>query len=78
MKRLFIPLIEFFQDKNPALVGAVTGFSLGLLLVIFGFLKTFFILLLAFAGYVLAVKYFSDRESFKQLLDRIFPPGRFR
>ncbi len=78
MKRLFIPLINFLQGKNPGVVGAVSGLSLGLLLVIFGFWKTLLVLFLMVMGYILGVKYFSNPEQFKQLLDRLLPPGRFR
>ncbi len=78
MKRLFIPLINFLQGKNPGMVGALTGLSLGLLLVIFGFWKTLLVLVLTLLGYVLGVKYFSNPEQFKQLLDWLLPPGRFR
>lgn len=78
MKRLFIPLINFLQGKNPGVVGALTGLSLALLLVIFGFWKTLLVISLTIIGYILGVKYFSNTEQFKKLLDRILPPGRFR
>lgn len=78
MKRLFIPLINFLQGKNPGVVGALTGLFLGLLLVIFGFWKALLVLVLMVGGYVLGVKYFSNPEQFKLLLDRLLPPGRFR
>lgn len=78
MKQLFGPLVVFFRGKNAGLVGAAVGFSLALLLVIFGFFKTLFIVILTVGGYVLGVKFFSREEQFHRLLDKLFPPGRFR
>lgn len=78
MKQLFGPIVRILRGKDAGLVGAGLGFSLALLLVIFGFFKTVFILALTLVGYVLATKFFSNKEQFYQLLDRIFPPGRFR
>lgn len=78
MKRLFIPLLNFLQGKNPGMVGAATGLGVALLFVIFGFWKALFVLALTVIGYVLGVKYFANPESFKNLLDRLLPPGRFR
>ena len=45
---------------------------------IFGFWKTLFILILTLVGYYLGVRYFSDDEAIKKILDKLFPPGRFR
>lgn len=78
MRRLFVPLIDFLQGKNPGVTGALFGLLLGLLLVIFGFWKSLFVLLLSVVGYMLGVSVFANAESFKRLLDRILPPGRFR
>ncbi len=78
MKQLFKPIINLLRGKDASLIGAAAGFVLALLLVIFGILKTIFIILLTIGGYILGVKFFSDTESFHRLLDRLFPPGRFR
>lgn len=78
MRRLFVPLIDFLQGKNPGVIGALAGLFLGLLLVIFGFWKSLFVLFLTVGGYILGVSAFANAESFKRLLDRILPPGRFR
>jgi uncharacterized membrane protein len=45
-------LIEFLMNSRPGLIGAGIGLTLALSLVIFGFFKTLFILLLTFAGYI--------------------------
>ena len=78
MNQLFGPIVRILRGKDAGLVGAGIGFGLALLLVIFGILKTLFILALTVGGYVLAAKFISNKEQFHQLLDRIFLPGRFR
>ncbi len=78
MKLLLSRFLDMLKDKNAGLVGAALGFLLALLLVIFGLLKTFFILLVTLAGYFLGVRLFSDKERLKNFLDKLIPPGRFR
>lgn len=78
MKQLFGPLIRLLRGKDAGIIGACLGFALALLLVIFGLLKTLFILILTIGGYIIGVKFFNHTEQFHELLDRIFPPGRFR
>lgn len=77
-KNFFRNLFESFNSGGKGRVGALIGFILALLLMIFGFLKTLFIILITLLGYYIGVRYFSDQKSIKELLDRIFPPGRFR
>jgi uncharacterized membrane protein len=71
-------LIEFLMNSRPGLIGAGIGLTLALSLVIFGFFKTLFILLLTFAGYIIGTLYLRDKEKIRELLDRILPPGLFR
>lgn len=71
-------LIEYLMNSRPGLIGAGIGFSLALLLVIFGFFKTLFILLLMAVGYIIGTLYLRDKEKLRELLDRILPPGLFR
>ncbi|NJP39490.1 DUF2273 domain-containing protein [Oscillospiraceae bacterium HV4-5-C5C] len=78
MKQLFRPILDKLAGKDAGTVGALAGLILGLLLVIFGIWKTLFILLATVAGYIIGVKFFANSELFHQLLDRLFPPGRFR
>lgn len=78
MKLLLSRFLDMLKDKNAGLVGAALGFLLALLLVIFGLLKTFFILLVTLAGYFLGVRLFPDKERLKNFLDKLIPPGRFR
>jgi uncharacterized membrane protein len=78
MKNFWQSLGDLLQGRNPALVGAAAGLVLGLLLVIFGFWKTLFILALTALGYYLGHRFFTNREDFRNLLDKILPPGKFR
>ena len=66
------------KDLGSGRIGALIGFLLALLLVLFGFWKTLFIFIFTFLGYLLGIRYFSGRDSFRKLLDKIFPPGLFR
>lgn len=66
------------MDRNAGIIGGCVGFALALLLVIFGLLKTLFILLITLAGYFIGVRLFSDKERLKNFLDKLIPPGRFR
>jgi len=78
MKSVWQNLQSVLKDKNTALVGAATGLSLALSLVIFGFWKTIFILLLTATGYYLGSRFFSNPDEFRNLLDKILPPGKYR
>ncbi|MBQ5768360.1 MAG: DUF2273 domain-containing protein, partial [Clostridiales bacterium] len=49
-----------------------------ILLCIFGFFKTLFIILMTLVGFFVGSFLFSDTSRFKKFLDRILPPGRFR
>lgn len=77
-KHFIKQLIEGTRQLGAGSTGALIGLLLGILFMTFGFWKTFFILILTLAGYFIGVRYFSDKESFRQLLDKVFPPGLFR
>ncbi len=78
MRQLFVRLLEMLKDRNAGLIGALGGFGLALLLVLFGFFKTLFILIITLIGYFIGVRIFSDKEKLKNFLDKLIPPGRFR
>ncbi len=77
-KNLFSALLDGLKTGGAGKTGALFAFILALLIVIFGFLKTLFILIVTLLGYYIGVRYFSNQKTIKELLDRIFPPGRFR
>ena len=58
--------------------GAVLGFILGLLLIVFGLWKTIFVLLMTLIGYIIGLRVFTRYGSVRDFLDKIFPPGFFR
>ncbi len=78
MKLLISRILDLLKDRNAGLIGGAGGFLLAVLLVVFGFLKTLFIVIVTLAGYLIGVKLFSDKERLKNFLDKIIPPGRFR
>ncbi|HHU53277.1 MAG TPA: DUF2273 domain-containing protein [Clostridiaceae bacterium] len=77
-KNIFSALLDHLNTGGSGIKGAISGFVIALLLVLFGLLRTLFILIITIIGYYIGVRYFSDEKSIKELLDRIFPPGRFR
>jgi uncharacterized membrane protein len=78
MKVFWQNIVESLKGKNPGSVGAVTGLILALSLILFGFLNTLFLIGMSILGYFLGVRYFRNREAFRDLLDKILPPGMFR
>lgn len=78
MKIFWQQILEGLKGRNPGTVGAVAGLILALSLVIFGFINTIFIIAMSAVGYLLGVRYFRNREAFRDLLDKILPPGMFR
>lgn len=78
MKVFWQQLLESLKGRNPGTVGAVAGLVLALSLVIFGVWKTLLLIGMTGLGYFLGVRYFSNREAFRNLLDKILPPGLFR
>jgi len=71
-------LLESIKGRNPGTVGAVVGLILALSLVLFGIINTLFLIGMTVLGYFLGVRYFRNREAFRDLLDKILPPGMFR
>jgi uncharacterized membrane protein len=78
MKKIWQQLAENLKNKSPGSIGALVGFVLALSLVIFGILKTLFLIGMTVLGYFLGVRYFRNRQAFFDLLDKILPPGMFR
>jgi uncharacterized membrane protein len=65
-------------ENRSGWIGALAGFGLALSLILFGVLKTLFLLVLSAAGYYIGRRFFSNRKEIRDLLDRLLPPGRFR
>lgn len=75
---MFSRFLDMLQDRNAGVIGGTAAFVVAVLLVIFGVLRTLFIVLMTLAGYLIGVRLFSDKERLKNFLDKIIPPGRFR
>ena len=78
MRAFFVKIFDMLKDKNSGKIGAGIAFFFALFLVIFGFLKTMFIIILTVIGYVVGARVFSDKDKVKDWMDKILPPGRYR
>ena len=78
MERFLSKLFEKLRNTKAGVVFAVLFLITGILLCIFGFFKTLFIILMTLVGFFVGSFLFSDTSRFKKFLDRILPPGRFR
>jgi uncharacterized membrane protein len=70
--------MDDLNENRSGLIGAGIGVGLALCLILFGVLKTLFLLLLGVAGFYVGRRFFSNRKEFREILDRLLPPGRFR
>jgi uncharacterized membrane protein len=66
------------NENRSGVIGALAGFGFALSLILFGLLKTLFLLLLSAAGFYIGRRFFANRKEIRDLLDRLLPPGRFR
>ena len=78
MERFLSKLFEKLRNLKAGTVVAFFFFVTGVLLCIFGFFKTLFIILFTAVGFFVGSFLFSDTSRFKKFLDRILPPGRVR
>ena len=78
MERFLSKLFERIQNTKAGTIFAFLFFVVAILLCIFGFFKTLFIILFTLVGFFVGSFLFTDTSRFKKFLDRILPPGRFR
>lgn len=78
MKHMLSRFLDMLKDKNAGVIGGSAAFIVAILLVVFGVLRTLFIVLMTVGGYLIGIRLFSDKERLKNFLDKIIPPGRFR
>ena len=78
MKVLISRILDMLKDRNAGLIGGSAAFLLAILFVMFGFVKTLFIIFLTLIGYFVGVRLSSDKEKLKNFMDKLIPPGRFR
>ena len=68
---------ELWQHHSGKTVGVSIGFILGVLIIIFGFFQTIFVLLCTLAGYIVG-KRIDEKEDIMDILDKLLPPGYHR
>jgi len=78
MERFLSKLFEKMKNVKAGAVFAFMFFVVAILLCIFGFWKTLFIIIFSLIGFFVGSFLFTDTSRFKKFLDRILPPGRFR
>lgn len=78
MERFLSKILEKMQNLKAGSIFAFMFFVVAILLCIFGFFQTLFIVLFTLVGYFVGSFLFADESRFKKFLDRILPPGRFR
>ncbi|KXG78161.1 hypothetical protein AN618_05530 [Fervidicola ferrireducens] len=66
---------ELWEHHRGKLIGAIIGFGIGLLILVFGFIKAIFLVFCAFLGYYIG-KHIDKKEGLRDILDKILPPGR--
>lgn len=70
-------LEEIWQLHSGKIVGVAGGFTLGVLIITFGFFQTIFVLLCVIAGYIVG-KRIDEKEDIMDILDKLLPPGYHR
>jgi uncharacterized membrane protein len=68
---------EIWQQHSGKIVGVGLGFVLGILIIIFGFFQTLFVMFCVVAGFVIG-KRIDEKEDILEILDRLLPPGYHR
>jgi uncharacterized membrane protein len=68
---------EIWQQHSGKIIGVTVGFILGLLIIVFGFFRTFFVLLCVIGGFVVG-KRIDEKEDIMEILDKLLPPGYHR
>lgn len=65
---------QLWQDHRGKIIGAVSGFLLGILIILFGFFQTLFVTACMVIGYVIG-KRIDEKEDIVEILDKLLPPG---
>lgn len=77
-EKLLSFVLEKITDTKPGIITSFIFFLVAILLCIFGFYKTLFIIFFTIVGFFVGAFLFNDGSRFKDFLDRILPPGRMR
>lgn len=65
---------EIWQKNRGKIIGALLGIIFAVIILLFGFFKALFVILCAIIGYYIG-KIADNKESIREFLDRILPPG---
>jgi uncharacterized membrane protein len=68
---------QIWQQHSGKIIGVLLGFILGLLIIVFGFFRTLFVLLCVVAGFIVG-KRIDEKEDIMDILDKLLPPGYHR
>lgn len=70
-------LTEIWQQHGGKVAGATIGFVFGVLVLLFGFFQTVFILVCVSAGFLVG-KRIDQKEDIMEILDKLLPPSYHR
>jgi uncharacterized membrane protein len=71
-------LLEYYKQHRGQINGAGIGLAAGILILLIGIFRTVFIVICVGLGWFIGKRYHEDKEYFKNLLDKILPPGTYR
>ncbi|SHI01667.1 DUF2273 domain-containing protein [Sporanaerobacter acetigenes] len=74
-KEKFLEFIQILEENKGKTIGTIIGFVIAILVLTIGFFRTLFIVLCTWFGFYLGKKK-DNQEDFREILDRILPPGR--
>lgn len=78
MNKLINDFLEYYKTHSGRVKGALIGLIIAIGILTLGFLKTIFIAICVFLGYYIGKQYEMDKNFWRKILNKIFPPGRFR
>lgn len=70
-------LAKIWQYHSGKIIGLVTGFLVGIFILVFGFLHTIFVMICMVAGYLVG-KRIDEKEDIMDILSKLLPPGYYR
>lgn len=71
-------IINFYRKNMGAVIGAIIGLAMSVLILTIGLGNTLFIAVFVCVGCYFGSKISNDKDYIKRLLDRILPPGKYR
>ena len=72
-----ILLQQIWQAHSGKILGILTGFVGGLMIIAIGFFQALFVLVCMIVGYIIG-KRIDEKEDLLEIIDRLLPPGTHR